>query len=251
MAGIALEVGEGLAAAESTIHDLARELGCATGQPGTRTSLHQSMFAEIQEWSIEGSTSPQPSYDPSFQLVLAYLGHCTFSSGDRKLLIDCNCSLLIAPGWSSFSVGEACVSGFAAVLVKPSRELLEQVSSSLGAAELRTIAEPSAPSTMRLRLLTQLLRMASTVEPLQADEWIVEAVVETVGCKRSNCTRRSKAIDRAKEYLHAHAGQRLRLDQIAAEVGLNAIYLTQEFTRCEGVPLYRYQLQLRLTSSAR
>ena len=40
--------------------------------------------------------------------------------------------------------------------------------------------------------------------------------------------------------------RRWTLADIAAEVGGSPVYLTQAFQQVEGIPLYRYQLQLRL-----
>jgi AraC family transcriptional regulator len=248
MAGIAIDIGEAHAAAQpSTVRELGREFGQAIEPVGTRTALHQGQLALVEDWFVAAGSSARPSYDPSFQLVLTYFGLCTFVSGETKQLIDSNRSLLVAPGWSAFDVGNACPAGYAAVLIKPSRELLEQISSNSGSGRLRIFAERSVPSTMRLRLLTQLLRSGAAMQPLEKEECVVQAIAEAIGSTGGDCARSSKAVERTKELLHAHAGERLQLDEIAAEVGLNSVYLTQEFTRCEGVPLYRYQLQLRLT----
>ena len=43
--------------------------------------------------------------------------------------------------------------------------------------------------------------------------------------------------------------ERIPLERIAKAVGVSPVYLTQEFTRSEGVPLYQYQLYLRLVRS--
>ena len=40
--------------------------------------------------------------------------------------------------------------------------------------------------------------------------------------------------------------RRWTLAEIAAEVGHSPVYLTQVFQQVEGMPLYRYQLRLRL-----
>ena len=56
----------------------------------------------------------------------------------------------------------------------------------------------------------------------------------------------ARMVDRAKEFLHAHDGSRLSLEEVSSAVGVSPVYLTQEFTRSEGVPLYRYYLSLRL-----
>jgi AraC family transcriptional regulator len=57
---------------------------------------------------------------------------------------------------------------------------------------------------------------------------------------------RQKVVDRAKLVLASDLGRRWTLAEIAAKVGVSPVYLTQLFQQVEGVPLYRYQLQLRL-----
>ena len=55
-----------------------------------------------------------------------------------------------------------------------------------------------------------------------------------------------KLVDRAKLVLVSDLSRRWTLAEIASEVGGSPVYLTQVFQRLEGMPLYRYQLQLRL-----
>jgi AraC-like DNA-binding protein len=57
---------------------------------------------------------------------------------------------------------------------------------------------------------------------------------------------RQKLVDRAKLVLSSDLGRRWTLGDIAAEVGVSPVYLTQVFRQVEGLPLYRYQLRLRL-----
>jgi AraC family transcriptional regulator len=64
------------------------------------------------------------------------------------------------------------------------------------------------------------------------------AAVDSVG--------RQKLVDRAKLVLSSDLGRRWTLAAIAADVGVSPVYLTQVFQQVEGLPLYRYQLQLRL-----
>jgi AraC-like DNA-binding protein len=53
-------------------------------------------------------------------------------------------------------------------------------------------------------------------------------------------------VDRAKLVLTSDLARRWTLAEVAAEVGVSPVYLTQSFQQVEGVPLYRYQLRLRL-----
>jgi AraC-like DNA-binding protein len=61
----------------------------------------------------------------------------------------------------------------------------------------------------------------------------------------SPATRR--LIRRAKEFVEAHATEPLRLGDVAYAVGASPAYLTDVFRRCEGLPLHRYAVQLRLS----
>jgi AraC-like DNA-binding protein len=53
-------------------------------------------------------------------------------------------------------------------------------------------------------------------------------------------------VDRAKLVLAADLSRRWTLAEIAAQVGGSPVYLTQAFQQVESLPLYRYQLRLRL-----
>jgi len=55
-----------------------------------------------------------------------------------------------------------------------------------------------------------------------------------------------KLADSAKLVLASDLGRRWTLAEVAAETGGSPVYLTQVFQQVEGMPLYRYQLQLRL-----
>jgi len=53
-------------------------------------------------------------------------------------------------------------------------------------------------------------------------------------------------VDRAKIVLMRDLARRWTLADVASEVGVSPVYLTQSFQQVEGLPLYRYQLRLRL-----
>jgi AraC-like DNA-binding protein len=105
---------------------------------------------------------------------------------------------------------------------------------------------------MRLRLLMNHMLFLSPhrSEPLHYEEWIAHALAEALHAPGSCRRQSSRVVERAKELLHAASCERLLLDDMAAQVGVTPVYLTQEFTRCEGVPLYRYQMRLRLARSS-
>jgi AraC family transcriptional regulator len=59
-------------------------------------------------------------------------------------------------------------------------------------------------------------------------------------------TGRQRLVDRVKLVLTSDLARRWTLSEIGAEVHCSPVYLTQVFQQMEGMPLYRYQLQLRL-----
>jgi AraC-like DNA-binding protein len=58
-----------------------------------------------------------------------------------------------------------------------------------------------------------------------------------------------RLVDRVKIVLASDLKRRWTLGEIAAEVRGSPVYLTQVFQQVEGVPLYRYQLRLRLAKA--
>jgi AraC family transcriptional regulator len=90
------------------------------------------------------------------------------------------------------------------------------------------------------------------LETLDAETTTIAAIRRTLGSRTSRSVRsvrRQKLVDRAKIVLSSDLGRRWTLAEIAAEVGVSPVYLTQIFRQIEGLPLYRYHLQLRLSKA--
>jgi AraC-like DNA-binding protein len=87
-------------------------------------------------------------------------------------------------------------------------------------------------------------------EPLQAETQTLTLIRQALGERTSAAAGASagkqKLVDRAKLLLSADPMRRWTLSEIGAEVGVSPVYLTQLFRQVEGMPLYRYQLRLRL-----
>ncbi|HXC09825.1 MAG TPA: AraC family transcriptional regulator [Steroidobacteraceae bacterium] len=87
-------------------------------------------------------------------------------------------------------------------------------------------------------------------ETLEAETLVLTLLRRALGERTSHAPRgsfgREKLADRAKLVLSSDLGRRWTLCDIAAEVGASPVYLTQVFQQVEGLPLYRYQLRLRL-----
>ena len=105
----------------------------------------------------------------------------------------------------------------------------------------------------RAQALVALLRHAlrhGRIEALEAEGLALTLAARSLGprtARTPGATRaRQRLVDRAKLLLAGDLGRRWTLSDIAAEVGGSPVYLTQAFKQVEGMPLYRYQLQLRL-----
>jgi AraC-like DNA-binding protein len=87
-------------------------------------------------------------------------------------------------------------------------------------------------------------------EPLEAESLALTLVTRALGPLTSHeagaSTGRQKLVGRAKIVMQGDLKRRWTLADIAAETGVSPVYLTQVFQQVEGLPLYRYQLRLRL-----
>ena len=87
-------------------------------------------------------------------------------------------------------------------------------------------------------------------ETLEAETLTLTLIRRALGERTSHATRgsigRQKLVDRAKLLLSSAPARRWTLGDIGAAIGVSPVYLTQVFQQVEGMPLYRYQLRLRL-----
>jgi AraC family transcriptional regulator len=113
--------------------------------------------------------------------------------------------------------------------------------------------DQSRPLDARAQALVALLRHSlhkGVAEPLEAESLALTLVRRALGPGSSRKSRptagRRRLVDRIKLALATDLSRRWTLAEIAAEVGGSPVYLTQVFQQVEGLPLYRYQLGLRL-----
>ena len=89
-----------------------------------------------------------------------------------------------------------------------------------------------------------------SMDTLEAETVTLALISRALGKRTSHVAGgsdgRQRLADRAKLVLSSDLGRRWTLAEIAADVGVSPVYLTQVFQQVEGVPLYRYQLRLRL-----
>jgi AraC-like DNA-binding protein len=92
-----------------------------------------------------------------------------------------------------------------------------------------------------------------TIEPLEAETLTLTLLRRAMGERISHIpcgsVSKQKLVDRAKLVLSSDLARRWTLAEIAAEVRVSPVYLTQVFQQVEAMPLYRYHLRLRLARS--
>jgi AraC family transcriptional regulator len=105
----------------------------------------------------------------------------------------------------------------------------------------------------RAQALAALLRHSlrqRIAEPLEAESLALTLAKRAFGLRTAHVpgasAKRQRLADRVKLVLASDLARRWTLAEIAAEVGHSPVYLTQVFQQVEGLPLYRYQLRLRL-----
>ena len=105
----------------------------------------------------------------------------------------------------------------------------------------------------RAQALTAILRHSlreNIAEPLEAESLALTLVQRALGPCTTHAVGasvgRQRLVDRVKLVLASDLARRWTLAEVASEVGGSPVYLTQIFQQVEGLPLYRYQLRLRL-----
>jgi AraC family transcriptional regulator len=105
----------------------------------------------------------------------------------------------------------------------------------------------------RAQALVALLRHSlrqGIAEPLEAESLALTLAQRALGPHTTHSAGasvgRQRLADRVKLVLMGDLARRWTLADIAKEVGGSPVYLTQVFQQVDGLPLYRYQMRLRL-----
>lgn len=145
--------------------------------------------------------------------------------------------------------------GAASLILTVDETLLREIAPAemLEPGEPLRFREPRLRIDPRAQVLVALLRHSlheGTADALEAESLALTLVQRAIGPRTthvaSGSQSRQRLVDRAKSVLVRDLARRWTLAEVAAEVGVSAVYLTQSFREVEGVPLYRYQLRLRL-----
>ena len=222
----------------------------------TDRSLLSTPTVAIRDVTCRGSHRDQSAeeFTHSTHLVFPYRGVYVRHVGRDAAVAEANQVLFFNRG-EGYRVSHPLVGGDASLDVLVDEHVLREL-----VPASRLVDGPSlAFRIQRLRIdqraqaLVALLRHKlrhRTIEPLEADSLALTLVRRAVGPRTTHAPAASPArrriVDRAKVVLARDLARRWTLAEVAAEVGHSPVYLTQLFQQVEGLPLYRYQLRLRL-----
>jgi len=188
------------------------------------------------------------------QLVFPYRGVYVRHVGRVDAVAEANQVLFFNEG-ESYRISHPVSGGDACLSLTLDESLLRE----LAGRRLLRAGEVLGFNGQRLRIdpraqaLVALLRHSlrrNLAETLEGETLVLTLVRRALGERTSHAPRasigRQKLVDRAKLVISSDLSRRWTLAEIAAEVGGSPVYLTQVFQQVEGVPLYRYQVRLRL-----
>ncbi|WP_263415451.1 helix-turn-helix transcriptional regulator [Terriglobus albidus] len=188
------------------------------------------------------------------ELVFPYRGTYVRHVGRDQSVAEANQVLLFNRG-EGYRVSHPVEGGDASLSLFLSPSLLAELS------PVSLLVDRSEPTykTQRLRVDTRTQSLLATLRhrlrqgvaaPMEAETLALALVEHTLGPRVAHTaggsSGRQRLVDRAKLAIASDLGRRWTLADAAAEVRCSPVYLTQVFQQVEGIPLYRYQLRLRL-----
>jgi AraC family transcriptional regulator len=188
------------------------------------------------------------------ELVFPYRGVFVRHLGRDQAVAEAN-QVLFFNGGENYRVSHPVAGGDACLSLVISEPLLRELAPSAllrngpTAAFRRQRLRIDARTQALVALLRHSLRHA-IAEALEAESLALTLAKRALGLRTAHTPGgslgRQRLADRAKLVLASDPARRWTLAEIAAEIGHSPVYLTQVFQQVEGVPLYRYQLRLRL-----
>ena len=190
----------------------------------------------------------------AMELVFPYRGVYVRHLGSDQAVAEANQVLFFNAG-ESYRVSHPVSGGDASLSLAISEPLLRELAPTEWLREGATLAfrRQRLRIDARTQALVALLRHSlreNIAEPLEAESLALTLVQRALRPRTTHAAAapigRQRLVDRIKLVLTSDLARRWTLADIAAEVRGSPVYLTQVFQQVEGMPLYRYQLRLRL-----
>jgi AraC family transcriptional regulator len=197
----------------------------------------------------------EEEYAPGTRISFPYRGIYLHSVGGKEHVAEPNRIVIINED-EPYRVGHPVAGGDATLTVAVDRATLVEVLpvEHRGPRNRPALNRASLGIDARTQLLAAQLRQRLTrrsIGTLQAETLALQLIRSALGEHaaqpvRLGNRRAGKMADQVKMLMSADAWRRWTLAEIAKEVSVTPVYLTDAFRRVEGIPLYRYHLRLRL-----
>ena len=219
-------------------------------------SLLKSPTVTIRDTYCQGSCRDQSAEEctTTTQLVFPYRGVYVRHVGYDQTVAEAN-QVLFFNTSESYRVSHPVPGGDGSLTVVISELQLRELApvTFLRPGAVLAFRRQRLRIDARAQVLVALLRHSlhsNIAEPLEAESLVLTLVRRVLGPRTTHAagasTGRQRLVDRVKLVLASDLARRWTLAEIAAEVRGSPVYLTQVFQQVEGLPLYRYQLRLRL-----
>jgi AraC family transcriptional regulator len=219
-------------------------------------SLLRSPTVTIRDTQCQGScrSMSQEECTTTTQLIFPYRGVYVHHLGHDQAVAEAN-QVLFFNAYEAYRVSHPVAGGDGSLTLVIEESQLHELAPvdilhrSSGIAFRRRRLRVDTRAQALVAILRQSLHQ-NIAEPLDAEVLALTLVRRTLGPRSSHApgatVGRQKLVDRAKLVLSSDLMRRWTLAEIASELRVSPVYLTQVFQQVEGLPLYRYQLQLRL-----
>ena len=214
----------------------------------SRRTLHSSWLGCAEDFNAPGDCPPPRGHSPEYQVVLPYAGAFEWHVGSKTVFVDGTRVLFVSAG-EDYADRHVAGCGHHSIIITPCLSMLQELCKPAVLSRHPAFQRITASTTPRLNLRShRLLRLdTSGNDPLARDELVIALLNEALGpVQRVAPASPLRIVEAAKQYLHAHLGEPVSLNDIACALGVSGAYLTDAFTRSEGMPLCRYRMRLRL-----
>jgi AraC-like DNA-binding protein len=219
-------------------------------------SLLASPTVTIRDTYCQGTCRHQSAEEctATTQLVFPYRGVYVRHIGRDQAIADGN-QVLFFNATEGYRISHPVTGGDASLTLIVSEPQLRELAPVTLLRDEATLAfrQQRLRIDARTQALVATLRHSlrqKIAEPLEAESLALTLVQRTLGPRTTRApgasVGRRRLVDRAKLVLASDLARRWTLAEIAGEVRVSPVYLTQLFQQVEGMPLYRYQLRLRL-----
>jgi AraC family transcriptional regulator len=218
--------------------------------------LLESRTVTIRDVYCQGSCQHQSAEESATatELVFPYRGVYVRHLAHDQAVAEAN-QVLFFNATEGYRVSHPVPGGDASLSVAVSEPLLRELAPLTFLSDSPTLAfrRQRLRIDARTQALVALLRHSlrqNIAEPLEAESLALTLVRRALGPRTTHAAGatvgRQRLVDRVKLVLASDLTRRWTLAEIAAEVRGSPVYLTQVFQQVEGLPLYGYQLRLRL-----